>query len=163
MTTLFRGGLQEESSWNRGSLGTSSRSSRKRARLGILGISDFLGILNFSGISDFLVLAVPRAYPAGPSTDSHTVDPVLPGPSPHLNQDLSLAGPQPVGPLRLSVGLRLLVTKGDTQKADDATVPDHLWLRAFALGYGSESCLARHRSALGMPLASLGGLKEPAP
>jgi hypothetical protein len=106
-------------------------------------------------------MAVPRAYPAGPSTDSHTVDPVLPGPSPHLNQDLGLAGPQPVGPLRLSVGLRLLVTKGDTQKADNATVPDHLWLRAFALGYGRESCLAHHHLALGMPLASLGGLKEP--
>jgi hypothetical protein len=53
LTTLFQEGLQEESSWNWGSLGTSLWSSRKRARLGILGISDFSGILNFSGISIF--------------------------------------------------------------------------------------------------------------
>ena len=31
------------------------------------------------------------------------------------------------------------VTKGDSQKADNASVPDHLWLRAFVVGYGDEA------------------------
>jgi hypothetical protein len=98
-----------------------------------------LGSSNFSGILDFLVLAVPQTFLAGLSTDSHTEDPVLPGPSPCLDQDLGLEGPQPVGPLGPSVGPTLLVTKQDMQKADDATVPNHLWFGAFALGYGSKS------------------------
>ena len=34
------------------------------------------------------------------------------------------------------------VHKGDPQNADDVAVPVHLWLRAFALGYGDPSCLA---------------------
>ena len=37
------------------------------------------------------------------------------------------------------------VTKGDSQKADNASVPDHLWLRAFAVGYGDEACTATER------------------
>ena len=31
------------------------------------------------------------------------------------------------------------VTKGNSQKADNASVPDHLWLRAFVVGYGHEA------------------------
>ena len=46
------------------------------------------------------------------------------------------------------------VHKGDSQKADNTTVPVHLWLRAFALGYGDPSCLARHQVTLGL----VGGL-----
>ena len=56
--------------------------------------------------------------------------------------------------------------KGDAQRADNAVVPDHLWLGMFALGYGSESCLACHRLALGRlgrPSVSPGGLKDPGP
>jgi hypothetical protein len=56
LTMLFLGGLQEESPWKGGSLGISgisSQLSRKRARLGILGISDFSGSSNFSRILDF--------------------------------------------------------------------------------------------------------------
>ena len=41
------------------------------------------------------------------------------------------------------------VIKGDSQKADDAAVPDHLWLRAFVLGYGGSGHSARHLRELG--------------
>ena len=37
------------------------------------------------------------------------------------------------------------VTKGDSQKADKASVPDHLWLRAFVVGYGDEACTVTER------------------
>jgi hypothetical protein len=40
------------------------------------------------------------------------------------------------------------VIKGDSQKAYNASVPDHLWLQAFALSYGDATCLARHLDAL---------------
>jgi hypothetical protein len=41
----------------------------------------------------------------------------------------------------------LEVIKGDSQKADDASVLDHLWLHAFATGYGEPSCMAQHNAA----------------
>ncbi len=69
-----------------------------------------------------MVLAIPQNFSVGLSTDSHMEYPVLPGPSPCLDQDLGLAGPQPVGPLGPSVGPTLLVMKQDTQKVDDVTV-----------------------------------------
>ena len=50
------------------------------------------------------------------------------------------------------------VTKGDSQKADNASVPDHLWLRAFVVGYGDEACAARHREALTLPTGFVGAL-----
>jgi hypothetical protein len=55
------------------------------------------------------------------------------------------------------------VTKGDSQKADNASVPDHLWLRAFVVGYGYEACAARHREALTLPTGFVGvlGTTEP--
>ena len=40
------------------------------------------------------------------------------------------------------------VIKGNSQKGDNASVPDHLWLRAFVIGYGDEACAERHREAL---------------
>jgi hypothetical protein len=70
-----------------------------------------------------------------------------------------LAAPRPLEPLYPN----LLIMKGDAQKADNAAVPDHLWLGMFESGYGSESCLTRHRLALGRPSASPGGIKEPGP
>jgi hypothetical protein len=85
--------------------------------------------------------------------------PCLPGPCPRSYQDFGLVAPQPLEPLYPN----LLIMKGDAQKADNAAVPDHLWLGMFASGYGSESCLARHCLALGRPSASPGGLKEPGP
>ena len=50
------------------------------------------------------------------------------------------------------------VTKGDLQKADNASVPDHLWLRAFVVGYGDEACAVRHREALTLPTGFVGAL-----
>ena len=55
------------------------------------------------------------------------------------------------------------VIKGDSQKADDAAVPDHLWLRAFALGYGAAGHSARHLRALGCSEGAMGFLEDPAP
>ncbi len=56
------------------------------------------------------------------------------------------------------------IIKGDLQKADNAAVPDNLWLRAFVLGYGKLGCLARHLGALGQTEGTagfLGGLTPP--
>jgi hypothetical protein len=36
----------------------------------------------------------------------------------------------------------LEVRKGNSQKANNALVPDHLWLHAFSTGYGDPSCMA---------------------
>ena len=55
------------------------------------------------------------------------------------------------------------VTKGDSQKADNMSVPDHLWLRAFVISYGDEACVERHREALTLPTGDVGelGISEP--
>ncbi len=55
------------------------------------------------------------------------------------------------------------VIKGDSQKADNASVPDHLWLRVFFIGYGDAACAARHRDALNLPTGGVGllGASEP--
>jgi hypothetical protein len=146
LTTLFRWGLQgllAGRPWKGGKgggyLGVTSGLSRKRARL---GTPNSLGV---SELSDLTHLTLP-----GPG---------LPGPCPRLDQDFGLAAPRPLEPLYPN----LLIMKGDAQKADNAAVPDHLWLGMFASGYGSESFLTRHRLALGRPSASPGGLKEPGP
>ena len=56
------------------------------------------------------------------------------------------------------------VIKGDHQKADNAAVPDHLWLRAFVLGYGDPTHPTRHLEALSLPLTSrLGFLGDARP
>ena len=57
------------------------------------------------------------------------------------------------------------VIKGDSQKADNASVPDHLWLRAFVIGYGDKACAERHREALALQtgnVGALGALEPPA-
>ena len=78
----------------------------------------------------------------------------LPGPRPRSDSDLGLA--PAAKRLRPSEECDALVAKaeeyvggdevikGDSQKADDAAVPDHLWLRAFVLGYGATGHSARH-------------------
>jgi hypothetical protein len=48
------------------------------------------------------------------------------------------------------------VIKGDSQKADNASVPDHLRLRVFVLGYGDAACAARHRDALTLSTGDVG-------
>ncbi len=55
------------------------------------------------------------------------------------------------------------VIKGDSQKVDNASVPDHLWLRAFFIGYGDAASAARHRDALNLLTGSVGllGALEP--
>ena len=55
--------------------------------------------------------------------------------------------------------------KGDHQKANNAAVPDHLWLRAFAMGYGDPAYPARHLEALNLPplTSRVGFLAEPGP
>ena len=68
------------------------------------------------------------------------------GPQPLSNSKLGLSIP----PVCTAPHLLDEVHKGDSQKADDASVPVHLWLRAFAWGYGDPSCLARHQVALGL-------------
>ena len=55
------------------------------------------------------------------------------------------------------------VIKGDSQKADNAAIPDHLWLRAFVLGYGELGHSARHLRALGQMGGSVGFFDDPAP
>ena len=144
LTTSFRGGLQgsQDSGLQKrgkggGNLGVTSRLSGKWAHLGTPNSSGGLEL------SDLPPLA-------------------LPGPCPCSDQDFGLASPQPLG----SLYTNLLIMKGDAQKADNAAVPDHLWLGMFASGYGSESCLAHHRLALGRLgrlSVSLGGLKDPRP
>ena len=55
--------------------------------------------------------------------------------------------------------------KGDHQKADNGVVPDHLWLRAFAMGYGVPAYTACHLEALNLPptTSRVGFLEEPRP
>ena len=55
------------------------------------------------------------------------------------------------------------VTKGNSQKADNASVPDHLWLRAFVIDYGDDACAARHRDALALPTGFVRALGKTEP
>ncbi len=55
------------------------------------------------------------------------------------------------------------VIKGDSQKADNAAVPDNLWLRAFVLGYGKLGYLVCHLGALGRTEGTAGFLGGPKP
>ena len=76
------------------------------------------------------------------------------GPRPLSNSKLGVSTP----PACTAPHLLDEVHKGNSQKADDAAVPVHLWLRAFAWGYGDPSCLARHQVALGLLGGSAGSL-----
>ena len=112
----------------------------------------------------------------------------LPGPCPLTDDELGLCplpagGVEALGPEELAQGLAQeldhelaqglvlpqdspedAVIKGDHQKADNAAVPDHLWLRAFAIRYGDTAYSVRHLEALNLPPTSqVGFLGEPKP
>ena len=100
---------------------------------------------------------------------------LLPGPRPLTDNELGLC-PRPdghgtgtsfsdtQGPDWRPVAQDDEVIKADHQKADNAAVPDHLWLRAFAMGYGDPAYPARHLEALNLPITSrVGFLAEPGP
>ena len=54
------------------------------------------------------------------------------------------------------------VIKGDSQKADNAAVPNQLRLRAFVLGYGTDTAsLSRHTDALKLEVGGAADLKNP--
>ena len=96
----------------------------------------------------------------------------LPGLHPLLDTDLGLA---PAAKRLQSTATELdalaeeeyvvteAVIKGDSQKADNAAVPDHLWLRAFVLSYGGSGHSARHLRALGQMGGLVGFLGDPTP
>ena len=112
----------------------------------------------------------------------------LPGPCPLTDDELGLC-PLPAGgvgasgPEKLAQGLAQeldhelaqglvlpqdspedAVIKGDHQKANNAAVPDRLWLRAFAIGYRDTAYPVRHLEALNLPPTSqVGFLGEPKP
>jgi hypothetical protein len=83
----------------------------------------------------------------------------LPGPRPRMDDDLGLLPKAKQQRRELLLALRaaaaeagfalsIELIRGDSQKVDNASVPNHLWLWAFALGYGNATCLARHLDAL---------------
>ncbi len=85
-----------------------------------------------------------------------------PGPSPKSDAELGLAGSGGVTAHKSHI--HIPVIKGDTQKADGAAVPDHLWVHAFLQGYGCEHHGPRHLRALGLAAgSSVGGLTRPSP
>jgi hypothetical protein len=61
------------------------------------------------------------------------------GPRPLTNSELGLAA---MGTAHGNNAVMLEVIKSDSQKADDASVLDHLWLHGFATGYREPSCMA---------------------
>ncbi len=73
------------------------------------------------------------------------------GPRPRTDSELGLAMTLPMA-YDDDEDVMMEVRKGDSQKADDASVPDHLWLHAFASGYGDPSCMARHSTMLNQAL-----------
>jgi hypothetical protein len=83
------------------------------------------------------------------------------GPAPKSDGTLGLvAKPMGGGPDYTNIQ----VIKGDTQKADRAAVPDHLWVHAFLCGYGGENHGPRHLRALGLALhCGVGSLANPSP
>jgi hypothetical protein len=84
------------------------------------------------------------------------------GLAPKMDDELGLAvGVEDAPP---SLAGQIQVIKGDTQKADSANVPEHLWVYAFLCGYGPGAHGPCHLRALGLPpTASVGGLSNPSP
>ena len=92
---------------------------------------------------------------------------VPPGPRPLSNLELGLSSSSTTKRQRMEEPqdkvLAGTVIKGNSQKAGNKSVPDHLWLRAFVTGYGDASCGARHREALNLPTGDVGSLGAPEP
>ncbi len=74
------------------------------------------------------------------------------GPIPATNKELGLSVPDACQ----EVPVYKEVIKGDSQKVDNAQVPDHLWLQAFAAGSGIQGCLEQHWATLGLPTDGAG-------
>jgi hypothetical protein len=72
------------------------------------------------------------------------------GPRPRTNSELGLATTLPTA--HDNEAIMLEVRKGNSQKANNALVPDHLWLHAFTMGYKDPSCMAQHSTALNQAL-----------
>ena len=77
----------------------------------------------------------------------------LPGPHPRLDEDLGLIPAHNqqwmLEPSTVEAfSLPKEVIKGDSQKADNAAVPDHLWQWAFVQGYGDPRIAEQHLTAL---------------
>jgi len=84
----------------------------------------------------------------------------MPGPAPKTDVELGLVVSGFVTAHKTQAHVQVI--KGDTQKADSAAVPDHLWVHAFLYGYGREHHGPRHLHALGLTAAALvGGLGNP--
>ena len=113
--------------------------------------------------ADLLLTSCFRGGLGGSGVSQGHTEP-LPGPHPLSDTDLGLA--PAAKRLRLSdreAAVEEEVIKGDSQKADDASVPDHLWLRAFVLGYGEGGHAARHLRALKLSGGAVGCLNDPTP
>jgi hypothetical protein len=104
----------------------------------------------FSG-ADFLLTSSFRGGLGGLKAGA----PLTVGPRPLSNSALGLA---PTSILDHLPFHPVEVVKGDSQNADNAAVPDQLWLQAFLVGYGDPGCLARHRLALGLGNCWAGGM-----
>ena len=106
----------------------------------------------FAG-ADFLLTSSFRCVCGGLKTGSTRAMGM--GPRPLSHSALGLAPPSSHNQLPFQT---VEVVKGDSQKADDAVVPDQLWLHAFLVGYEDPGCLARHHLALGLGGCSVGGM-----
>ena len=84
------------------------------------------------------------------------------GPWPLSNSKLGLSTP-PACPAPPMLDLLDAVHKEDSQKVDNVAVPVHLWLYAFALGYGDPSGLDCHQVALGLVGGLAGSLSSTEP
>jgi hypothetical protein len=73
------------------------------------------------------------------------------GPAPKTDAELGLVVMEDEAPTAWSLGVQAQVIKGDTQKADGAAVPDHLWIYVFLCGYRPDGHGPGHLRALGLP------------
>jgi hypothetical protein len=72
------------------------------------------------------------------------------GPQPRTNSELGPATTLPTA--HNNDAIMLEVRKGNSQNANNASVPDQLWIHTFAMGYGDPNCMARHSTALNQAL-----------
>jgi hypothetical protein len=102
------------------------------------------------------------SFRGGSSTFIFSPENATPGLAPKTDAELGLAGSGLATTYKTQPHVQ--VVKGDTQKADSAAVPDHLWVHAFLCGYGREHHGPRHLQTLGLSAeASVRGLGNPFP